>query len=197
MKDTLLMMKGIINGKEIKGTNEELACKYKETISSDILAYMYVSNFGIISQIADKYTQIDDTDKASFCLQILDTTLRKFNKEKNIKFITFFCTAYNNKLISELNHLYTNKQLVNINTEELDYNTFNYMEDSIETEDEILNNWNLSTKEKLHCKLLVKGYSVKELANIFNTSIWNNYKRLSKIRKKIIEYNTNFEKNLV
>ena len=87
MNETLKMMKSILIGKEDTKDEIELINEYKENLSPNILAFMYVSNFGIIKSIADIWVKLDDADKASFCLQELDKALRTYKLDSNIKFI--------------------------------------------------------------------------------------------------------------
>lgn len=193
MYETLKMMKSIITGEESKTDEKKLIETYKENLFPNILAYLYINNFGIISKTAELYPKLDDMDKASFCLQELDSCLQNYNSDKNTKFITFFIKCYKNRLRMETQRIMANKrksflfvqnlsEINNIGNDYLDYQDIEL----------ILNNYNLTTVEKKYCKLLNEGYSIKEIADKVYLKPISIYKKLTIIKQKILISNINF-----
>lgn len=168
MEETLKMMKSILTGKEGKVDEKELIKEYQEKLSPNILAYFYSNNFGLIYNLSKKYSNLLDEDKASFCLQELDKCLQNFSLDRNIKFITYFLTCYTYRL----NNLYYTKNYTydKFNTVELEKVNCSYDIDTFTDENGILNQYNLTQREKLQCKLLNIGYSFKEISTILKVS---------------------------
>ena len=109
MRNTLELMKEIINGKEENIDEINLIKEYQEKLSPNILAYFYCNNFGIISKTALNYPIISNEDKASFCLQELDKALKRYQLNSNAKFITYFIRCFKNRLRMETEQLLTQK----------------------------------------------------------------------------------------
>lgn len=180
------MMKGIITGKEKKLTQEELIKEYQQKLSSNILAFIFVSNYYYISQISNKWNQLDSEDKASFCLQELDKALRNFNFSKNVKFSTYFLKCFDNRLYTQTRLLNTNNRKCNYKTEEFTEALNLYTKDAYFDNLDILETDKLSKIQKQQCKLLNAGYSIKEIAKYFGISTISIYKRNIKIKKILI-----------
>jgi len=188
MQETLKMMKSILTGKESKVNEIQLIKEYQEKLSPNILAYFYSNNYGLLCKINTLYPIINEEDKASFCLQELDKCLLTFNTDLNIRFMTYFSKCYKNRLCIESNLLNMQKRKANINCldiENLQILSLDIM-DSINDENLILDNYNLTSKEKYHCKLLNAGYSINEISNILKLKPITIYKRLEKIKQKIL-----------
>lgn len=185
MYGTLEMMKGIIRGKEKELENIDFISEYKNN-NSDILAYLFVNNFGAIIKLNNLYPNINEQDKASFCLQELDKTLRTYNNNKNTKFLSYFLVLYRNRLKAENNLLEMQKRKIMNDYEEIS-NCQSYVEDDYFTDiDEILNQYDLTKKEKQHWKLLNEGYTMKEVAKKLKTSVNWIYQRNYIIKNKIL-----------
>ena len=187
MYETLRMMKSILNGKEEKISEKELIKEYQENLSPNILAYFYVSNFGLILQISKKYPLLLNEDKASFCLQELDLSLKDYNFQN--KFMTYFAKRFKNKLYKESQYYLTNKRKAIVNAMEFDNNINNksFYDLSIEDFDLICSQYKLSELEKKHSKLKLMGYSIKEIAKICNLPKRNIYYTNEKIKNKILK----------
>lgn len=187
MTGTLEMMKQVLNGKEKNLSEIELISLYQKTLSSNLLAYMFVNNYGIITTISKPFVIINDQDKASFCLQELDKALRTFDNNKKVKFTTYFIDLYKARLIQENHSLQYDKRKIMNDVTELDsiVETSYKIDDYFADENNLLDNYNLTEDEKKHCRLLNRGYSIKELSRIFNKSLALIYQRNNKIKKKI------------
>lgn len=184
MRDTLKMMKSILEGYHVDKTLDELIYEYQQNQSSYIIAYIFVNNYGLFETIAMKYRLLDNQDIASFSLQELDKALMRYTFDSNCKFTTFLTACLNNRLKSEQECLFHNIRRANYfadNIEEL-YNTPSNFEFDLFD----LNDYNLSQEEKQQVKLLLHGYSAKELALLFNVTKMTIYKRNKKIGKKIL-----------
>lgn len=194
MQETLKMMKSIITGKECKVDEKELIKEYQKKLSPNILAYMFVNNYGIITNICNKYQLINEQDKASFCLQELDKCLQKFNFNYNVKFTTYFITSVRLRLNAEIKKLKAIKRKVNILQSEL-------LEDSIIKEDiyfednfkELFAEYNLTEKEINLCNLLKYGYINKEIAELYKVTPQAIHNQSRKIFKKVSNLSLKFE----
>ena len=183
MKETLKMMRSIIIGYEKNKTINELLREYKDNESPNILAYLYVTNFGIIQKYADKYKMIDTQDIASYSLQELDKAIKQYDFNSNCKFITFFVTYLKNRLRSEQELLMKHVRFANYFHEDLD--SLHNITSNFEFDLFDLNNYNLNLTERRQCKMLLDGYTSVEIANIFNITKQAVYKRNNQIAKKL------------
>lgn len=193
MEETLKMLKEIITGEEGKVNEKKLIEEYQKGLYPNILAYFFKSNYGIIINTNNNYPLLTDEDKASFCLQELDKCLQSFNLQQNVKFITYFIKCYKNRLRMESEQLLTQKRKI-LNTYDCidDLEISNYNEDIDLDLDSVLNTYNLSNIEKIQCKLLEAGYTVKEIAFKLNVAPITIYKRNEKIKQKISGLSINF-----
>jgi hypothetical protein len=193
MRETLKMMKGIITGKEKETEEIDLIKEYQTSLSSNILAYFFINNFGMIDSISQLYSKIDEQDRASFCLQELDKCLKSYNLKSNNKFTTYFYSCYKNRLRMEFEQINKHKRKIQyFYLEEYDVKKceeYSYIDD-IELEEEIedtLDDWNLNDKEKKLCKLLNSGYKTKEIAKIFKLKPASIYKKTRLVQEKILK----------
>lgn len=183
MKETRKMMEKILTGKECKVSEKQLISEYQEKLSPNILAYFYCNNYGLIYNVSQKYSIITDADKASFCLQILDYCLQ--NYIGNVKFMTYFISCYEKKLMTETRLLNLDKRKLNINC--LDINNYDLTTDlDLTNYDLILDTYNLTDIEKEQCKLLNSGYTLTDIAHRFKISISAVCQRNKKIKQKIL-----------
>ena len=187
MEETLKMMKSIIIGGLEQITEKELIIQYKETKNPSVLAYFYVQHFGAIKTIANNYMLLSSEDKASFCLQELDKALLNFNTENNNQFLSYFYICYKNRLRTELESEMTYKRRIQYVAGEYDEEyQGNTNEISLQDEDYILSQYNLTTDEKRQCRLLNMGYNFKEIAKILGFTPLTISIRTQKIRQKIL-----------
>ena len=183
MRETLRMMKSIITGKEKQRKEIDLIEEYQDSLTPNILAYMFVSNFGIITNISNNWLKLDDADKVSFCLQELDKALRTYKLDSNIKFITYFRKLYINRLRTETEAINTNKRKIHLyfnelKEEDIDSNLV------VEDINLILDNYQLDKEERAQCLLLNQGYKIKEIAIMMHKSISRIYQINNEIRRK-------------
>ena len=182
MYETLKMMRQIITGKEKDTEEKELIKQYKESQNPNILAYFYIKNFGMI-QKADLTNYLSSQDKASFCLQELDKCLYNYNLENDCLFSTYFIKCFKNRLRMEREQLQTLKRKANILIE----NIYEYSDNLSYTEESfLLDNYNLTEREKEFCKLKQYGYNIKEISNYFKLSISRVYKINNEIKQKLL-----------
>lgn len=188
MDETLKMMQSILVGKEDVKVEKELIQEYKEKLSPNILAYFFVHNFGLIHKTSEKYSILCTEDKASFCLQELDNCLQSYSFNSEASFITYFIRCYKNRLYKETKSLNCVKRKTLNNYEQLDslIDIGNY--DYINDYDLILNEYSLTNDEKKQCKLLLAGYTVKEIAKLFKISSSAISQKNSKIKQKILNF---------
>jgi len=184
MKETLKMMRSIIIGYEKDKTINELLQEYKDNESPNILAYLYVNNFGVIQKFADKYKMIDTQDVASYSLQELDKAIKQYDFNSDCKFITFFVTYLKNRLRSEQELLMKHVRFANYFHEDLD--SLHNMASDFEFDLFDLDNYKLSQDEKQQCKMLIDGYSVSEIAKTFKLTKVSIYNRNKRIGEKLM-----------
>lgn len=185
MKETLKMMRSIIVGYEKDKTINELLQEYKDNESPNILAYLYVTNFGVIQKFADKYKMIDTQDIASYSLQELDKAIKQYDFNSDCKFITFFVAYLKNRLRSEQELLMKHVRFANYFNEDLD--SLHNIASDFEFDLFDLDDYDLSEDEKNQCKMLIDGYSVSEIAEAFRLTKMSIYKRNRKIGKKLMQ----------
>ena len=185
MFGTLEMMKQIITGKEENKSEIELIEEYKDTCNPSILAHFYVKNFGIIKKTSDEYKYLISEDKASYCLQELDSALIKFDTYSSNSFITYFIKCYKNRLRTETQYVMTYNARINVIHDNIsDYEReLSYFEND---ESIMLNEYNLSEREKNLINLLYFGYSTKEISKVLKLSCARVYELIAKLNKKLI-----------
>lgn len=185
MEETLKMMKQFIVGYERKLSIEELLKEYQENMSPNILAYLFISNYGVIYNVSKNYLLLTGDDKASLCLQQLDKCIYKYNSNMKCSFITYFLVCYKNLLRTETEQLFSHKRYANYITDDIsDYQEMLSTDsDNINILD--LDNYNLTQSQMQHCKLIVNGYSNKEISKILKVSVQYIYKLNEILGKKL------------
>ena len=169
MNETLKMMKQFILGYERSMTVEELVNLYKQNESPNILAYLFVDNFGMISQISNQFTMLNDEDKSSYILQELYNAIYSYQATKNTSFITYFYACLKNRLRSENQNQFHGVRYANFITEDLsDY--CNEIVGQIGVDFLDLDSCNLTNKEMTQVNMILDGYTNKEIAKVFNVS---------------------------
>lgn len=187
MYKTLQMMKQIVIGNERKVPESELIEKYRNDKSPNILAYFYVANYGICYVITEKYPLLDTADKASFCLQELDNALHTYDSNKyNITFSNFYAACIKRRLFYEQARYKRLKRDMRIKYENIDdcKTELSYVDDHFDFDD-FSKEYNLNNIEQAHCKLLMKGHSMREISKLINKSIYRTYGINKEIRKKL------------
>lgn len=193
MRETLKMMKQIIIGNEKERSIQELILEYKEFKSPNILAYLFVNNYSLIYTISNKYSRLQDEDKASLALQILDKCLLAYN-DKLSNFITYFYICYENSLQTQLTKIQSNKYKITLNCFDIsDFeNTLSYRDDYNLNVNDIINNSKLNKLQSDCCVLFSQGYTISDISKILNISVTYVYKLKQKIKEKILKNSTNF-----
>ena len=184
MYETYLMMESIATNDFENDTLEELADKYKSTLNSSIFATAYVKLYKILYHTAKKYeNSVSWDDLVSYSLEVLDKCLQIYKEEKGIKFVTFFLKCYERRAIMLANR--NNKLTVPpVCDTAIDDLWFISHQDQYDFNDDLLKSLDLSEREKKYCYLCCLGYSILEIANIFNMSRNNVYLIQRKIKKK-------------
>jgi len=185
MKDTLEMMKNLVQGYEKEKTICELLLEYKEHQAPNVLAFLFVKNYGLIVNTGAKYTLLDDADVASFSLQELDKCILVYDETQHAQFSTFFCACLRNRLRHEQQLLACDLKFANYNVVDIS-ECNNLYDDSLELETFDFDSYGFTYNEKNLCKLLLDGYSVNEISKIFNLSPQAIYYRNKIIGKKIL-----------
>lgn len=188
MKETLKMMKSILNGKENLQSDIERITEYKDNLSPNILAYYYVNNFGLIFRTAQFYPELTDNDKASFILQELDNCLQTYDETLQIDFKNYFIKFLKYRLNNEQKKLFTNNKKALNNYLELDVLSDVGDFDSIENYDLIFQNYGIVNKDRYYCKLRLAGYTMKEISRIFRVTPSMITYTNNKIKKKILKF---------
>lgn len=199
MEETLKMMKSILWGKEKGLSEQELIKKYQDELCPEILAKFFVDNYLMNFRIGLLFPKLSDEDKASFCLQELDKALLNFDLSKNTKFSTYFYKCFKNCLRSETQKLFMQKRKLQILVDYLETDKLYELSDKVYFDeinsndmDLFLSDYRLNNDEKECCKLLANGYSVKEIAKRFKVATITIYKKIERIREKILQNNINF-----
>lgn len=186
MKETLEMMKTILLGYEENVPLEELLAEYKKTLKPNILAYIFIKYYKTICNAGEIYTMLNKEDRASFCLQELDSCIHRYSFNRNCSFITYFITCYKNRLRMETEQLLAHVRYANYMTIDLDNcKTLPDTNDDLVLFDYLVSS-NLTKQELKHCKLLYLGYSNKDIANIFKVSVQYIYSFNKKLGKKLL-----------
>lgn len=186
MNETLKMMKTLLLGYEKDIDLNELITEYSKNLNPNILAYAFITNFGVIYQTSKNYAMLDEEDKVSYCLQELDKCLCNYDSNKQCQFITYFLSCYKNRLRMETEQLLTQKRYANYITEDI-YNYSEKLYDEKELSIFSLADYDLTKDEVKHCELLDLGYTNKEIANILNISTQYVYKLNKKIGNKLLK----------
>ena len=90
MENTLKMFKSINNQKLYNYTLEELGSQYKLNHNPQILANVFIRNYGLIKSCGTKFFTLQDDDISSISVSTLDYCLLNFNINKDLKFTTYF-----------------------------------------------------------------------------------------------------------
>lgn len=187
MRETLKMMKSIITEEEKNMQENTLIEMYRKNLKPSILAYFYVNNYGVIYNASKLYPQLNEQDKASFCLQELDKCLHNFKLNYSTKFITYFLKCYKNRLRTETLGLNMQKRKIIFSIDELnDEITCNDITSEITDENLILDEYKLTDREKKQCILLSHGYKLSEVASILKLSIPRVHFLHKQIKEKVI-----------
>ena len=181
MRETLNLMKSAVLGYERTKSIEELLQEYQQNQSQNILAYIFIKYYNLINSIANKYKWLNSEDIASYSLQELDKAIMQYDFTRNCSFITYFYVLLNNKLNCENSKLKSNTQLANYSIVELP--EYTEIKDNNFTYNSLLD-YSLSNSQLKLCKLIISGYSSREISKIYNVShstICNKTKQLRKI----------------
>lgn len=185
MEETLEMMRSIVVGYEKDMSLCKLLLEYQEHQTPNILAFLFVQNYGLIVNISKKYNLLGEPDIASFSLQELDKCALHYDETIGAQFNTYFCACLKNRLRHEQQFLTTDLKFANYNIvdigEYMDLPDDNFSFDVFD-----LNNHDLTNEEKKQCNLILDGYSHKEIANMFGLSVQAIYYRNKIIGKKLL-----------
>ena len=176
MNDTLKLLQPFIIESSDDITLETLAGIYKVQPHTRALATGFYKLFRLICKIKDEYWGLDETDVASWSLEILDKCFHTY--DGTAKFITYYAKCLRNKLREETEKKNYKKRkciLVSINevVEEGICDVYNLID--------MLLPETLTYKEKLYCLLASKGYDNSFIADILGVSRMT----ISNIRKSL------------
>lgn len=166
MSDTLSMLKPYIRVELCNMSYEDLACKYQQNMSDDVLASSYKKVYRLAKSISTKYYNIPEDDIESYCLQKLSYCLSTYNPKVNDSFVSYFCLAYRralNNIVRSVSKLNSSLfEPLEVLLEEAVYDTYDLIEDILPD--------NLTSSEKTCCLMLYQGYSVTEISKYLGVS---------------------------
>ena len=116
MYDTLVMMKSIRDNKLVDISMEDLVEEYKEFPRDEIIAELFIRNFGIIHNTINKYSKLNNENKVSWTLEFLVIALKTYSSDKKIKFLTYYISILKNALLRETYRQETNKTKIQFHT---------------------------------------------------------------------------------
>lgn len=169
MNNTLKLLRPLISDDLKSYSLNELSVKYQKNPDSKILATSYEMIYKLAIVIKSQYWGLTDEDVASWCLEKLDFCLRTYDYRptRPVKFTTYFCRVFSNKLREETESLNYKKRkcilesindLIDVGIED----TYNLIE--------MLLPDTLTQREYELCKLESEGYDKQTCADILGVS---------------------------
>lgn len=148
-----------------------IANKYQEKECPILFAYMFTELYPLMVSVVNKYFNLTDCDKASFCLEELHKCLNTYDEHRKTKFTTLFTTFLNNRLRAET-------EMTNHKVRKLNYES-SYIEDLVSGNELItfdfpfneqgyevieiksaLHKMNLTKTELEYCELILENSSI-------------------------------------
>lgn len=183
-------------GNEKEKSEGELIAEYRETKAPNILAYFFVSNFGLSITVGLSYPDIDMEEKASFSVRALDKALLSYRDDGTAQFDTYYMAIFRCMLRSVSSMIHTDKRKIQL------YQTLTDFNDAISIElidnqeiyeddyfdiDDFANYNRLNESEREQCKLINDGFSAKEICKKLKKSLSWIYIQNKRIQKKILD----------
>lgn len=209
MYDTLIMMKSIRNENLKDLSVEELIKNYKLEPKDDIIAELFIRNFGMIQKTIIKYSDLSEENKISWTLEFLVIALNTFDFSKNIKFVSYFIKILRNALLRETYRQKTNKTKIQFYTFKEQKLTSKYGDTEIKTEDDyedlkvtnefensifkmdfelLYKNLYLTPSEKYFLKCYLEDKTTKEIAEGWGVSTSRIHIVKNAVKKKLMKY---------
>lgn len=161
MLETYKNFKGIANLVE-GNLNAEMVESYKETQDMVILAKVYVKYYAHLTNVASKFFNITDQDKASCIVEEIHKALMNYDSRKGAAIQTLVTKYVNNRLRAETQS--ENYQMRKANNESDSYESLmevNAVPESFSEESSILetlsvlDSLNLTANEKRYCEIIL------------------------------------------
>ena len=173
MNETLLMLRPYIHVELCDMSLEDLAAKYQESHSDDVLASSYNKIYKLSKKISAKYYGIEDDDLESYCLEKLAQCLDTYEPKEAESFVSYFCACYNNKLRTLVRGFSRIKRSTVI--EPLDTIIDKGINDTYDLISDVLATV-LSVREQTLVYMLYEGYNMREIAKQLGVSVCMGYK---------------------
>ena len=173
MKATLKMLNQLVEEEILEMTLEQISSKYQESKDPRYLATSFNKIYILAINISKNYYGLDNQEISSITVEKLDYCLLNYKKGV-AKFSTYFTTILKNALREKTQSLNAHKRKVIFcsgSYEAIIENGFDIKADEIENIVEVIESWQLKEAEENYCKLLVRGYSNKEIAEKLQVSI--------------------------
>lgn len=190
MNNTLRNLSTLVTPELNKLTLEQLAEAYPKDLNPCVLATAFSKVFKLIISVSKKYYGLDQSDVASFSLQVLDKCLQTYSNDKGA-FTTYFTTVLVNKLRGQCQRLFTDKRkafMCGISFEVLTEKGFDITATdytAVETQLDNIQGFGLDQRELQYCKYIMEGYNNKDIASKMNTSVMTLCNIRKKLRKKL------------
>ena len=94
--------------------DREIVKLYKEHGDENLINLMYMRHFGSMYEISKGYP-LSSEEKGSISLEITERSMRCFNLEKPIKFLTYLLTLFKNEMIKKISYNKTQSRIINDN----------------------------------------------------------------------------------
>lgn len=156
----------------IEQTNEALVQAvetYQVNHAPEILSFVYCRIYGVTTNVAKKFSYMDNDEKASLSTQALHEAMLNYDLESKQSVQYYFSIVYRNILLNETRSQQMDMRKANEQTEEFDVVTMaqhGEKEDKLEAIDlvETLENLGLNKTELAYCKEVVNYNS--EIKNV-------------------------------
>lgn len=173
MEKTRKMMSTMIKEEDKNMTLEEIAEQYQINYNPSLLAISFEKLYKLILDVSNGYFGLTIEDIVSFSLEKLDYCLQTYDNESAL-FVTYFTTCLKNKLREETLYLSMQKRKVIHNSESYDMLIEDGFDITYEDEEikiiDLLEDKNLTEREKIYCRLILKTYTNMEISEMLNVS---------------------------
>lgn len=190
----------------IEETNEaKLVEMYNSGRESEVLAKLFIDNYGIINKVSSKYLSIEGEVADSIALESLEKSIENYSINGKSKLSSYFVTIYKRDLVDEYRKLKADKRKIDDDADSVDYLTdgengefgITYETNSLYHEDELTMNFDemdfLTPNEKKILNYYKKANfkcnqkDVAEELGVKPSSISRALKRLEKKKEELLK----------
>lgn len=155
-----------------ENTNEalkEAVAKYQKENAPEILSFVYCRIYGVTTNVAKKFSYMDNSEKASLSTQALHEAMLNYDLESKQSVQYYFSIVYRNVLLNETRSQQMDMRKANEQMEEFDVvtaATYGEQDDKLEAIDLVhtLESLGLNRTELAYCKEVVNNNS--EVKNV-------------------------------